>query len=355
LALLCPKTSLDVGCKYPRQPLAVLAHLYFEEATTSDAFSDDVDQTLAVEFELPMRLTVSDTVSPSYFVATAAVELGFFAAEGVHAEFVPTPDESPTAFREGEVDFIGGSPYVALSAMPEWRGAKLLCALSQHSYWFLAMRADLGVKRGDLNAVKGRRITAGGRPALLLKHLLKEAGLDLQRDGIEIVSVPNPPGSWARVGAEAIEQGVADGLWGNGMRAEYAVRRGVASVVLDIRRGDGPPAARHWTFPALITTDRLIAEHPEAAAGAVRAIVKTQRALAANPSLATEVGQRLFPPEETELIAGLIARDAEFYDPSISRDAMAQATQCAQDMGLLSAPIPYEDIVATQFARLWNE
>ena len=84
---------------------------------------------------MPMRLTVSDTVSPSYFVATAAVELGFFKAEGLDVEFVPTPDESPTVFRDGEVDFIGGSPYVGLSAMSGWRGAKLLCALSRHRYY----------------------------------------------------------------------------------------------------------------------------------------------------------------------------------------------------------------------------
>jgi ABC-type nitrate/sulfonate/bicarbonate transport system substrate-binding protein len=38
-----------------------------------------------------MRLAVSDVVSPSYFVATAAVELGFFQAEGLDVEFVATP------------------------------------------------------------------------------------------------------------------------------------------------------------------------------------------------------------------------------------------------------------------------
>lgn len=301
-----------------------------------------------------MRLTVSDTVSPSYFVATAAVELGFFRAEGLDVGFVPTPADSPTALRDGQVDFIGASPYTGLSALPEWRGAKLLCALSQHTYWFLAMRADIGARRGDISAVKGRRITAAGRPGLLLKRVLEEAGLDLGRDGITMVSVPNPSGPWSRIGADAIEQGIADGFWGNGMRAEYAVRRGIATVLLDIRRGDGPPAARDFTFPALITTDRLIQEHPDAAAGAVRAIVKTQRALAEDPSLATQIGRRLFPPEEAELIADLIARDVEFYDPGISRDSMARATQFAQDAGLLSAPVAYEKIVATQFASLWT-
>ncbi|HEY7067726.1 MAG TPA: ABC transporter substrate-binding protein [Chloroflexota bacterium] len=302
-----------------------------------------------------MRLAVSDVVSPSYFVATAAVELGFFEAEGLDVEFVPQPGETPVAFRSGAIDFVGGSPYTSLVAFPEWKGAKLLCALSQYTYWFLAMRADLGVRRGDLSAVKGRRISAAGRPGLTLKHLLEDAGLDLERDRIEFVTPPQPPGNWARVGADAIEQDLADGFWGNGMRVEYAVRRGVATVLLDVRRGDGPPASRRYTFPALITTDRLIEEHPEAAAGAVRAIVKTQRALRADPSLATRAAQRLFPAEEKALIAELIARDAEFYDPTISEESVRLTSQFAQDLGLLSGPVAYEDVVATQFAHLWSE
>jgi NitT/TauT family transport system substrate-binding protein len=302
-----------------------------------------------------MRLAVSDVVSPSYFVATAAVELGFFQAEGLDVEFVATPRDTPTAFRNGEIDFVGGSPYTALMAFPEWKGAKLLCALSQYTYWFLAMRADLGAKRGDISAVKGRRISAAGRPGLALKRVLEEAGLDLARDHIQFVRAPNPPGSWARIGADVIEQGLADGFWGNGMRVEYAVRRGLATVLLDIRRGDGPPAARRYTFPALITTDQLIEQHPEAAAGAVRAIVKTQRALRADPTLATQVGQRLFPAEEAALIAELIERDMEFYDPAISEESVRLTTKFAQELGLLSGPVAYEDIVATQVASLWSE
>lgn len=73
-----------------------------------------------------MRLTVSDVVSPSYFVATAAVALGFFASEGVEAEFVPSPADASQALRDGSIDFIGGSAYTALRAFPGWQGGKLL-------------------------------------------------------------------------------------------------------------------------------------------------------------------------------------------------------------------------------------
>ena len=56
--------------------------------------------------------------------------------------------------------FFGGPAYAATRAFPAWKGAKLLCALSQYSYWFLAVRANLDVSRGDLNALKGLRLSA---------------------------------------------------------------------------------------------------------------------------------------------------------------------------------------------------
>src|SRR5713226_3003299 len=201
-----------------------------------------------------MRLTVSDVVSPSYFVAIAAVELGFFQAEGVDAEFVSPPANPAQALRDGALDFLGSSAYGGLSAFPDWRGGKLLCALSQHGYWFLAVRADLDARRGDVNALKGLRISATAGPSLALERLLVDAGIDLERDNVQIVGAPphDPSASWSRLGIEAIQAGLADGYWGNAMRAELGVREGIAKVLLDVRRGDGQPAARRYTFPALI-------------------------------------------------------------------------------------------------------
>ena len=52
-----------------------------------------------------MRLTVADSISPSYFVAIAAVQLGFFREEGLDMEFVFTPADPSQALRDGVVDF----------------------------------------------------------------------------------------------------------------------------------------------------------------------------------------------------------------------------------------------------------
>jgi len=308
---------------------------------------------------ISFRLTVADFDSPSYFVAIAAVELGFFEQEGVDIELERTygSHNGPDRLRDGSLHFFGGPAYAATQAFPTWRGAKLLCALAQHSYWFLAVRADLDVKRGDLGALKGLRISSSmAAPVLGLRHLLAESGIDLERDNVRIV--PAPPASEGRwmghAGVEAIKQGLADAYWGNGMRVALGEQLGVAKLHLDLRRGDGPSGARWYNFAALTTTERLIDEQPEIAAGAIRAIVKAQKALKHDPSLAAAIGEHLFPPEEAPLIGSLIERDAPFYDATISFEAIDGLNRFAKAAGLISETVPYDRLVATQFRQLWR-
>jgi NitT/TauT family transport system substrate-binding protein len=306
-----------------------------------------------------MKLAVPDMISNSYFPAIAAIELGCFKQEGldVSLELIYPVDKSYAALRDGTVDFVGGSAHSALSAFPRWEGAKLLCAQAQGMYWFLVMHTDLGAKRGDLGVLKGRSIGAAPWVEMGLRRLLIEAGIDLARDQVRIAPVPGAQGAGVNFGvtaAKALEERKLDGFWANGMGAEVAVRRGVGTVVLDVRRGDGPKPCFNYTMASIATTDRLIERSGETAAAAVRAVVKAQAALKADVARATEIGRKLFPPSEAELIAELIRRDLPYYDASISRGFVAGMNQFSRDIGILAGDVPYERIVATQFSHLWE-
>ena len=307
-----------------------------------------------------MKLAVPDLISNSYFPAVAAVELGFFREEGldVALELVFPVDKAYRALRDGAVDLVGGSAHSALAAFPGWEGAKLLCAQAQGMYWFLVMRADLGAVRGDVGVVRGCRIGAAPWVEMGLRRLLMEAGIDLEHDRVTIAPVPGISGTgvvnFGLSAAKALEDGRIDGFWANGMGTEVAVRRGVGTVVLDVRRSDGPKACFDYTMSSLATTERLIEQSPETAAAAIRAVVKAQIALKEDPSRATQVGRKLFPPQEAELIADLIRRDLPYYDPSISPGFVAGMNQFARDIGILRGEVPYERVVATQFAGLWQ-
>jgi len=223
-------------------------------------------------------------------------------------------------------------------------------------YWLLVMRADLAATPGDVNAVKGRTIGAAPLVDQGLKLLLIDAGLDLDRDGVRIVGVPgaSEPGvSFGVAPAKALADGKLDGFWANAMGAENAVRAGVGKVILDVRRGLGPPAAFHYTLPALVTSDDVVRRDPDMAAAAVRAVVKAQRALKDDVGLATKVGQALFPPPEAALIAHVVARDLPYYDPAISEAAVAGLNRFALASGLLRRALPYGRVVAMEFRHLW--
>jgi ABC-type nitrate/sulfonate/bicarbonate transport system substrate-binding protein len=299
-------------------------------------------------------------ISNSYFPAIAAIELGLFKREGldVELELIYPVDKSYAALREGTVDFVGGSAHSAMSAFPRWQGAKLLCAQGQGMYWFLVMHSDLGGKRGDVEVVKGRRIGAAPWVDFGLRRLLIEAGIDLERDKVTIAPVPGAQGAGINFGvtaARALEERKIDGFWANGMGTEVAVRRGAGTVVLDVRRGDGPKPCFNYTMASIATTDQLINRSPDAAAAAVRAIVNTHAALQADLARATEVGRKLFPSSGAELIAELIRRDLPYYDASISPTFVAGMNQFSRDVGILTGDVAYEDIVVTQFTPLWNQ
>ena len=307
---------------------------------------------------MSLRIAIPDMISPSYFPVIAAVELGFFAAEGLDAkvELVFPVAEAYEKLRDGVVDFVGGSAHAPLYAFDGWRGCKLICALSQNMYWFLVVRADLPARRGDLGAVRGLRIGAAPGPVDGLRRMLTDAGIDPDAD-LEIGAVPAAAGGGVSFGvaaAQALVTGELDGFWANGMGAEVAVQAGTGRVVVDARRGDGPPGSVDYTFPAFVTTDQRIDEDPKQVAAAVRAIVAAQRALLAEPHRATEAACPHFPQHETDLIAELIARDAPFYDPAISPPKVRALCEFAHGIGILPvADVPYESVVAARFRSEW--
>ena len=307
-----------------------------------------------------LRIAVPDLVSNSYFPIIAAVELGFFEEEGFDASvdlLFPIP-KTFEALRDHQLDFVVGSAHATLLAFPEWQGAKLLAACGQHTYWFLVIRSDLHPKRGDLSVVKGLRIGAAPGVNLSLHRMLVDAGMDPEKNDVQIMPIPGAAGpnvSFGLSAAQALEEGKLDGFWANGMGCEVAVRRGVGTMVLDVRRGDGPSGVRDYTFSALVATDKRLRDDPASARAAIRALMKAQKALKADPDRATAVGQKRFPPSEASLIAELVRRDLPFYDPVISEQKIASMNRFARDIGLLKGDPPYGHVVATGFSHLWQE
>ena len=293
---------------------------------------------------MTLRLAIPDLISPSYFPAIAAVELGFLDAK---LELLYPVTKTYEDLRDGKLDFVGGASHAVLYAFNNWQGGKLLCALAQNMYWFLVIHSKFKPPRGDLKAVKGLRIGAAPGPVDGLKQMLKVAGIDPERE-VKIGPVPGftvgQTASFGLLAAKALEEGKIDGFWANGMGAEVAVKNGVGTLVLDARR-EGTAEMKGYTFPALVTSQNLIDKNPNAARAAIKAVQSAQQALKEDPNRATAIGRKLFPPAEAAMIAELIRRDTPFYDSALSSQTIEAMNRFARDLGILSKAVRYEDVV----------
>lgn len=305
-----------------------------------------------------MRIAAVDLVSNTCFPALAAGELGFFKDEGLdaHIELVSAMG-STRALREGSADaMIAGSVFDVLTEFKDWEGAKVCVALCQGTPWLLTVRVDLAAERGAVAALRGLRFTAAEGPDLVFKQMLRSGGLDPDRD-LEIIELPGAKDRHVSFGvfaAQALRDGQIDGFWSNAMGAETAITSGVGKIHIDVRRGDDPGNIRFASFAGLATTDDYIAREPEAVDAAVRAIVKVQKVLRVDPALARQVGANIFPPESAALITTIVERDAQFYEPVISKEAVQRLNNFAQSVGQLTGPVPYDHVVATRCSPLWT-
>ena len=187
-------------------------------------------------------------------------------------------------------------------------------------YWFLVVRKELSVRKGNLHDLKGLYLAAAPGVATDSSNFSGRAYRSRIRAHSDQIA-PNgiPQGqSFGVAAADACMRGEVDGFWANGMAAELAVSSGIARCVLDVRRGDGPAEAFHFTQPALMVRDTLVESQPNACRGAIRAIRAAHDALRTDVSLANQVARDLFPPRESALIERLIERDLPITRPAWS-------------------------------------
>ena len=219
-----------------------------------------------------MKLAVPDMISTSYFPAIAAIELGMFKREGL--------DVTLELIYPGRQMLCGAARrrrrfrrrLVAFRACRHSRNGMAPSSCARRGKACTGFWSCTGISAASAatsSVVKGRSIGAAPWVEMGLRRLLIEAGIDLARDKVTIAPVPGAQGAGVNFGvaaAKALEDRKIDGFWANGMGAEVAVRRGVGTVILDVRRGDGPKPCFNYTMSSIAATDRLIERSPDAPA-----------------------------------------------------------------------------------------
>jgi len=299
--------------------------------------------------------TVKIGTTPSFIFLPlyAADQLGYFKAEGITAQFIDFEGgaEVTTAMVGGSVDTGGTMVERPLILAEKGFGAKNLLALENRNPLHLVVRKDLPAK--DVKDLKGTKLgmtRAGSGTDLSLRALLKDAGLEPDRD-VALIAVGGVSAAMA-----ALKAGQIDGYMGGEPAGAIAVQQlKLARYFVDPRLGQGPKFLQFMTFSTLQASDKWLAANPQVAERLVRAMVKTLKRMREDPESAVGVGQKLFPTMDPAVIRSIIAIEKNTYHPAITEEAMRLCNQFQKQVGSVKTDIPYDKVVATQFKHLWDQ
>ena len=119
------------------------------------------------------QLMVADLGSPSYFVATAAMSLGFFKEEGIEMGRVEGSMRGTAGLKDGTLHFYGGEAYAPLKTFPNFQGVKLLCALAHRPQLLILDEPFTGldpISQAEVQALFAEQLKRPGRDGFRVRH-----------------------------------------------------------------------------------------------------------------------------------------------------------------------------------------
>ena len=299
--------------------------------------------------------TIKIGTTPSFIFLPlyAAEQLGYFKGEGLTAQFVDFEGgaEVTTAMVGGSIDLGGTMVERPLILAEKGFGAKNLLALENRNPLHVVVRKDLAAKEvKDLKGTKLGMTRAGSGTDLSLRALLKDAGLEPDKD-VAIIAIGGVSSANA-----ALKAGQVDGFMGGEPATAIAVQQlKLARYFVDPRLGQGPKFLQFMTFPTLQASDKWLSANSQAADRLVRALVKTLKRLREDPDAAVGVGQKLFPALDVSVVRSIVAIEKNTYSPVITEEAVRLCNQFQKQVGSVKTDIPYDKVVATQFKHLWDQ
>jgi NitT/TauT family transport system substrate-binding protein len=296
---------------------------------------------------------IGTTPAVSFLALYAAEQLGYFKTEGVTAQFADFEGgaEVTTAMVGGSIDMGGTYIERPMILAEKGFGAKNLLAILNRNPIFLVVKKNLAVT--DVKGLKGTKLNmtrAGSATDLALRALLKDAGLEPDRD-VALIAVGSSTSA-----AAALRAGQIDGFMGGEPGGAIVVHQlKLGRYFIEPMRDQGPVFLRHMTFPTLQTSDRYIQSNPQIVERVVRAVVQTQKRLRDDPDAAVSVAQKMFPALDVELLRNIIAVYRKAYFPAITEEALRTVNQYQKQAGVVKSDFAYDKMVAVQYKTLWGQ
>ncbi|WP_161996698.1 ABC transporter substrate-binding protein [Rhodococcus sp. YH1] len=289
----------------------------------------------------------------SILAALVAEDQGIFEDRGVAVEFMEFTSipAMTTAVAEGQLDVAFTTPVTVAQYNQGASGAqmRMLAACCTFQYTAVANEGGPIAASRDGNWIEAVRTWRGatiGVPALggsydiLTRNILREAGLDPDRD-VAIVAVAT-----GQPAVSALQVGSADIVVSDRSGAAVTLDAGIGQIVFDLRSGDGPASLRDAVVSGYVSrADALDGEHAEdllafrdGLEDARRFILDPANEEAVKSAITEAMG---LGPEATDLLY----RSIDQYDVALDRETVELSSAAYIDEGLLPAGFTYDGLV----------
>jgi NitT/TauT family transport system substrate-binding protein len=294
------------------------------------------------------------TFSPAFL----AKSLGYYEDEGLDVTIVPTDsgDASVSAMLGGSVVAVTTGFDTPIELATKGQAIQSLAGLEMATiYAFVGGNAFPAVPPDDpqafVNAMRGKKFgvaAAGSTGDTIARGLFGEYGLKPDVD-VTIIAV----GTGAEASA-ALRAGAVDALVTYEPDLTQITQAGVGRVVFDLRNTTKEHTYSKLPTSTLQATKEWIDANPEVAEKLVRAVTRANNTLREDPKTALPALQKMFTELDPELVADIYQASQQHFNSEISPATYAAAMDIYHKTGLIKENVPYEDVVATQFANIWN-
>jgi len=334
-------TSMLAGCKSN------------ETSKSSEANKDVSNQEQSQEEKDLTKIVMSEFRGLTWSAVYVAYQKGYFEEEGLAPEFA-LYDDGPIAFQGmhgGDSQFCLLSQEPVLKAQQEGLESSFIYTVADTRLYGFVGGSDIT----DTSQLKGQAIFAGmpgSAPYSFVSAILKEAGLDPEKD----VTFVNMDYS---ASMSALDRGEIKASYIN-VDNRVEIKSMDVNILVDTsKKGDAAKYLKADNFPGEIicTTKKYAQENQETVQAFVNAVSRGSEWM--NSHTSEEIANLISPlfegmtadvlTQKIDIIKEAITKTGE-----ISEESETAVQNFCQDIGVITKPIPYDEIVDMTFVNAYQ-
>jgi len=287
------------------------------------------------------------------FPVYVAQHLKLFEKHGVEVELVyGTGIQVANILISGSTDFGAFAIEHGVAVTSKGQDVKLLVVTLTRPPFSVIVRNEVPTPNAgkpypqmlaDLKGLKIGISTPGASTDVTLRFLLREAGLDPQKD-VTIVPVGDPTTALA---------GLKNGLIDGNMSVEPTQTAAVTGLkiakhVLNIENGEGPELFRDFAYNGVFARGSTLKERPQAARAVVNAIIEAEQRIQ-DPNQLDEivkVAQAYMRGIDADLLRAYLQSYRGNFSPVATPAAIRNISQMLLAGKLIAQPVSWSQVVA---------